>query len=536
MSSQTKIFVISLFALLSGLTLIGNLDFKINSFETERRLSQLDYEGRVGIEYFEKGIERFALLSSSIRAHVNSSDNVPSAEEIQDYLGEQLEIIGFNDSILVSYLDTNHIFQFITSVTTTISHDLIGTSVKDLRPPEEIALIDKFIRSDSLLIMPPINLVEGWVGLPFVFGVKRDDITIGYYSAILNLKSIMDEVYSSGKSDDFAYRFVVDDSLEFDRYAIYNNSTIFHNTKDSKSYLQFEIPEEEFINYRINSFGQSFQIGIAYKERPTINGYRLIFIASWLLLLLFIILTINIQARKNITLRKKNNELEDYNKILKDFTFASSHDLKEPLRNIGTFSALLRKRYMKYLDSDAIKYFDFIINGAKKMHQLLDDLLAYSKLVHETDLDKTDVDVNKVVQDVGQNLKTTIDQKQVVFKVGKLPIIYSNQSQIYQLFQNIISNAIKYNDKSVPVVEIGCEKYQNKNIFHVKDNGIGIDENYQEKIFVAFQRLYKNEYPGTGVGLAICKKIIELNKGRIWFQSKKGEGTTFYMEIPAEQN
>ena len=535
MKNKAKIFTLAFLTLLLGLFLIAYLDHALESIETEKRNTELAFESHVAAEYFRKGLERSALLAAAIRAYTDKSEQVPTAFEIQDYLKTHFEVIPFNDSLIISYIDSNLVFKYFATKSQNLSLPLLGHSIDKFRPEEELNELRLLLEKDSIGLMPPINLVEGWSGIPFVFRIEKQGRILGHFSSVLSLKAIVDEVYSGGKSNEFVYRFTTNNEFEFDRYAIYNNSKVYNELSDKEYYKNFNVPVENFVESSIHAYGQTFGVGIAYKQPLAMSFYRKILITSWLVLLGLVLIIIYIQINKTEQLENKNKELENYNQILKDFTFASSHDLKEPLRNIGAFSSLLKKKFYKHLDDDSMKHFDFIINGVKKMHQLLDDLLKYSKLIHGGISTKGEVDMQQVVEDVRENLKSTIKNKNAFLKIGDLPTIVSNQNQMYQLFQNIISNAIKYNDKNTPVIEIGCKRNADKHLFHVKDNGIGIDENFQSKVFEAFQRLYKNEYPGTGVGLTICKKIVEMNNGKIWFESRDGVGTTFYFELPDNQ-
>ena len=238
------------------------------------------------------------------------------------------------------------------------------------------------------------------------------------------------------------------------------------------------------------------------------------------------------QKETNLILEESNQELLNSNRALERFSYVSSHDLKEPLRTIGSFSTLLKRRYFNLLDEDGRDYVDFIVKGVDQMYSLLDDLLEYSKIIHNKDIPRNVVNLNTVLESVQESLSHSIKEKNVTFQVDSLPLITTNQTQMHQLFQNLINNAIKFNDKENPAINIQFEKEDNSYLFAVKDNGIGIKEEYQNKIFGVFQRLSKGEYPGTGIGLAICQKIVEQHKGKIWVESEEGKGSAFYFRFP----
>ena len=246
---------------------------------------------------------------------------------------------------------------------------------------------------------------------------------------------------------------------------------------------------------------------------------------------------LRLQERTNSLLEEKNNELLISNQALEKFAYVSAHDLKEPLRTIGAFSTLLKRRYENQLDKDGKDYIKFIVKGVDQMYQLLDDLLVYSRLIHNKDAYLKEVNLEEVVNSVTFSLNKSLEEKKVHIKIGNLPVVQTNHSQMHQLFQNLVNNAIKFNDKDRPEIDIQVQKLEKEYLFSVKDNGIGISKQFHNKIFGVFQRLFKEEYPGTGVGLAICQKIVEQHNGKIWVESEEGKGSTFYFTLPEyEQN
>lgn len=252
----------------------------------------------------------------------------------------------------------------------------------------------------------------------------------------------------------------------------------------------------------------------------------------------FMGMQLDITERKEseMQLTNKTRELENSNKELEQFTYATSHDLQEPLRMISSYLQLFNKRYGDKLDADALKYLSFATEGAERMQELIYDLLTLSKVASSEDVFKPAA-MNNVIEKVLSNLKQLIEEANAHIDVGKLPTQHADPVQMTQLFQNLISNAIKYSKtKAKPVIKITAETKQNEVIYSVEDNGIGIDKKYFDRIFVVFQRLHtRNEYEGTGVGLAICARIVERHKGRIWLKSNVGKGSTFYVALPLNE-
>ncbi len=231
-------------------------------------------------------------------------------------------------------------------------------------------------------------------------------------------------------------------------------------------------------------------------------------------------------------LQRYTQELEYKNNETRQFTYVASHDLQEPLRTISNYIGLLANDYTGKFDKNGDLYIKFISRGAERMQVLIHDLLEYTRI--ENDNLITDVDLAALLKDIVENMQSTIVANNAVITVDSLPVIKGYHTRMNSLFQNLISNSIKFRKKNVaPVIHINATDKGNSWLFIVKDNGIGIEKDYYEKIFMLFQRLHtRNTYEGTGIGLSHCKKIVELRGGKIWVESVPGEGSTFYVELP----
>jgi PAS domain S-box-containing protein len=231
-------------------------------------------------------------------------------------------------------------------------------------------------------------------------------------------------------------------------------------------------------------------------------------------------------------MKKLTQELERSNTDLAQFAYVASHDLQEPLRMVTSFVQLLQKRYQGKLDKEADDFISFAVDGASQMQKLINDLLKYSRVgTHGKTMEATNCNI--VVTHALSNLRKVIKESGAVINIDHLPTIKADYTQFVQLFQNLMSNAIKYHGEKQPEILLRAADKNDYWLFSIRDNGIGIDKEYIDKIFVIFQRLHaKDKYPGTGIGLSICKKIVERHGGRIWAESKPGRGSTFYFTIP----
>jgi PAS domain S-box-containing protein len=262
--------------------------------------------------------------------------------------------------------------------------------------------------------------------------------------------------------------------------------------------------------------------GTNYLDNPAIRG------------IVFNSRDVTEQKLAEVELAQRAEELARSNEELQRFAYVASHDLQEPLRMVASYTQLLQRRYADKLDGDANEFIEYAVDGARRMQQLIKDLLEYSR-VGTRGKELQAVDVASVLDDALANLQAAILDAGADVRYGPSPVALADASQLTQVFQNLIGNAIKFRGADAPRVDVNAVRAGSEWLFSVADNGIGVEPRYAERIFAIFQRLHtREEYSGTGIGLAICKKIIERHGGRIWVESRPGAGATFSFTLPAE--
>ena len=296
-----------------------------------------------------------------------------------------------------------------------------------------------------------------------------------------------------------------------------------------------QVAESQFL-YDVAKRNEQIQELKETNSRNTLLAITSIF-SVMLISLLYIVF---IRGKNNKALIYKNTEiqvqykrLEESNEILRQFAYAAAHDLKEPLRNIGSFVNLIQRRSGAQLSEESNEYMGFVIKGVKRMNNLLTDLLQYSTVITQNATDEL-LNPKEIVTEVSENLQSTILSKHAIIQCAEhMPSVYMNRLHLPQLMQNLISNSLKFVETD-PKVNISARQENGQTILEIRDNGIGIKQEYAEKVFNLFHQLHKNtgKYEGTGIGLTICKNIVEKYNGHIWFESEENKGTSFFVALP----
>ena len=354
---------------------------------------------------------------------------------------------------------------------------------------ERLRLIVEGVKDYAIFMLDPEGYITSWnAGAEQIKGYKADEIVGQHFSTLYSQEEI-----NRGKPE--------------------------HELKIAKKEGRYE---EEGLRVRKDgsTFWASVLITPLYDDAGMLRGFSKI--------------TRDVSEHKRAEENLKNTlaDLERSNRELEQFAYVASHDLQEPLRMVSSYTQLLEKRYVDQLDQNAKEFISYAVDGASRMQRLIQDLLAYSRVGTKGKPLKP-TDCNTVLGQARANLTRAIEESGAVVTNDELPTVMVDETQLVQVFQNLIGNAIKFHRKELPRIHVSGEKNGDECVISVMDNGMGIDPQYYERIFLIFERLHgKEEYPGTGVGLAICKRIVERHGGRIWVESEPGKGSTFYFTIP----
>ena len=379
------------------------------------------------------------------------------------------------------------------------------------QPSETQQLIDE-LRLQQIQLEKTVSLLRGTLESTAdgILVVNNEGKIESFNQRFIELWGIPESIMAS-RDDDLALAFVLDQLKSPDEFL--SKVRKLYSDPDAESFDVLEFKDGRFFE----RYSRPQKIG--EKSVGRVWSFR----------------DITKRQRAEEALRRTADELARSNADLKQFAYVASHDLKEPLRNIAGFVKLLEKRYKAKLDEEADEFIDYIIEGVNRMDNLIHDLLEYSQMEAKGKEFRT-ANCSVALEDAIYNIRSVLEESGAELTYDLLPTVSADASQLSRLFQNLISNAIKFRGNEPLKIHISAHQKGNEYIFSVRDNGIGIEPQFFERIFLIFQRLHTTkEYEGTGLGLAICKKIVERHGGRIWVESEQGKGSTFYFTIPVRR-
>lgn len=548
------IFAISLF--LGGL-FVYYLDNDYRQNETEARESRLIYKHNQAIERFKSSVDKFAGIVSGMRSFMDLSNELPTASQFQKFVQNQFQDIGSTDSVVVSYIDTSHVFRQSFTRSQINPDDLVGRTVFSLRSEEKIRRLNAMMQQDSLRIFPPINLIEEWVGLPLNFRVSRNNVTTGYVSPILSLKTMLNVVYEDEESGAYVFHFQTQDGHDFDRERIYDDTKVYNTLVDVEYYKNFDLDPEEFIYSNVELYGYEFRIGTAYKEPA--SAYDdisiVLFIAYLVIALLALAVTwqigrfLKLNAKleySNLLLQRRREDMQKQNEELKKLTQTQNkffsiigHDMKQPLNAIEGLIYLLKEE--KVPDDNLNDLIERLSKSTQSTVELLNNLLRWAmSQTGDIDFRPQFLDLNVLVERIITVFEPLAREKNIKIepKIEKDIELLADEDMMRTVFRNLVSNAIKFSEPG-GIIQISARALEDVIEIQIKDEGIGMSQFEMDTLFELDRQISTvgtSGEKGTGLGLILCKDFVERHGGTIVVSGEQGSGTTFTIQVPAKRD
>lgn len=492
--------------------LLYNIVSNYEALEQQKIDAQLSKAHTDAMINAKAGIEVYASLVSSLKSFTKNSEQFPTEIQLQSYLNDFLKEIKFNDSILINYIDTNHVFKYVITPQKIDPNNLKGFSVKSIKPQERIDELDQLMQSKTIKLFTPINLREGWAGFPFNFSAENSDKeVVGYMTPILNVKYLLDYFYESNDQDIYAHKFIINDSLDLTREAIYDGSEIFNASRDVEYYKKFNINEEDFIYSTVQLFGLKLKVGSAYKKLPIIDKTIGNISYLWYVIVALLLLLVLHQFLKNIGLNKnlqeantivvsKNQELEDNLTKIQTLIKEIHHRVKN---NMQMISGILMLQEEEYEDKNIKNALRDSQNRIKSM-----------SLVHEKlygNLTLKDVQINEYIVQLISFIEDTVGSK--VLRVTKQieideALIFDGDTTanlgliINELTTNSFKHAFKENHSNNIYIEITKPNEYYKLIY--KDNGSGLPDDFDFEV-------------ATSLGMQLIQILTDQLSGKLTY-------------------
>ncbi len=550
--SKSRHFVLLFVVLLLGSLVVYVVVDHIHESELENQSNHLESANKRASIEFSESLDRFVYLMSGVRAYLKYAETFPSQNELFDFVNYQLQGLNNNDSLIISFIDRDHIFRYSFNRTKVNPSQLVGHSVREFRDSASLARIEVAMQDEKFHMFSATNLVEGWVGIPLHFGVVRNNELIGYIAAIIDFKAIIDPIYNLESSSEFIFKFQIDDK-EFDREIAYDGSMIHHTRKDSLFYKNYQVSEEAYVYTEFRRYNLTFKIGTAYIDTNEKSRNIDLLIYGWyVLIVLFVSYSLyrlvrfhqlNDSLKESVDMIEfqktkldiQNEELNKLNATKDKFFSIIGHDLKGPLTSISSIVSLWNRKSLDPDQTDEIMgKLGTATLGASK---LLDNLLQWS-LVNTGHIkwNPEVVKLSKLVDEVLFQLGASASSKQIrlVRNIEQEIQLEGDRNMLSTVVRNLVSNAIKFS-KSNSEVTVTCKRSDDFISVKVSDQGEGFTEEEKNTLFQLGQGPVEvRAESGTGLGLILVKEFVSRHKGTISIESEKGMGTTFEIQFPVK--
>ena len=534
------LIVISIISLFGFILLHDRLN---RSYRNERRV-QLQNTHNAAVIQFKRSVNHFSTLMSGMRSYLLEAQDFPSQKQLFNFLNEQLEQLDFKDSLVVSYLNTEHEFIYSFDRKSINPNGLVGMSVNEFRDQNEIDRLEALLKTNGLKVFQPINLVEGWVGIPLNFRVHRDNETTGYVASIINFKGIVSTIDKSINSEQFVIKFETSKDLGFDRERVYDGTQVYHDRIDTLSSQLVNIDDESWISTEMKLFEQNFIISTAYRQSSRkVDFFNVIFILIYLVIVGFSVIAIYktwvsrslyLKLEKlNAHVLDQNDELTVLNRTKDRFFSIIGHDLRGPLNNIISLMEIVDHHITH---EEMTTLLAQLTPAAKSSVHLLEDLLRWAQINNdEIIFNPQEVDIEEIIDTNIELLKPNAKVKKLTIDthLSSVPPCKLDRNMILTVVRNILSNAIKFSKKGT-TIEIKAYQENTNLIIAIKDEGIGMNE---KKMKVLLKKKHSSNLgtdgeQGFGLGLTISHAFIRQHKGTLKVESKEGIGSEFKIILP----
>ncbi|MEP1094652.1 MAG: HAMP domain-containing sensor histidine kinase [Cyclobacteriaceae bacterium] len=541
-----------LIIVLAGTGVVYVIVAHVEEGEQKQRKSRLaDVNNHAAIE-FSESLDRFVYLMSGIRSYLKHSESFPTQEKLFDFVNFQLNQLNYTDSLIISYIDQNHLFKYSFTRTEIDPNNLIGRSVGDFRDSVSLSRIENAMMGGDFHLFAATNLVEGWVGIPLHFGIVRDEKLLGYIAAIINFEAIIDPVYKFEPSKEFVFRFSIN-GTEFDRERAYDGSTIHHDRIDSLYFRNFSIDEDQYVYSDFERYGLNFKIGTAYLEAYTkdqdidalVYGWYLMIVlfAAYSLYRIVRFKTLNEVLNESVETVKfqktkldiQNAELNKLNQTKDKFFSIIGHDLRGPLTSITSIVGLWNRKSLSGKQTD--EFMEKLGAASRGASSLLDNLLLWS-LVNTGQIkwNPEEIDVNQLVDEVFFQLGGSAASKQIHLEkdIPEGIVLHGDRNMMSTIVRNLTSNAIKFSNANSQV-KVSIDVSETLLTLRVIDQGKGLSEQERSSLFLLGEGPSEvRQETGTGLGLVLVREFVNRHNGTISVQSELDKGTIFVIKFPAQ--
>lgn len=473
-------------ALLIGAIVLQHLINSYNNTEKQKQINELNKIHLNAVSDAKAGIDNYATLVSSIRGFVKNSKEFPKEKQIQNYLSDLLKDLKFNDSLLVNYVDKNHVIKYVITPNQIDPSNLKGISTNDFRPEEEVKKLEDLMKQDRISLFPPINLKEGWCGFPFNFSAKNyNDEVVGYMVPILDVKYLLNAFYDNDINHKFVHKFSINDSINLSREAVYDGTVIYNTRRDNEFFKNFDLSDKDVISSNINLYGLDLNITSAYKEVPTINtAFTSLSYLWYIILILFSVLLLyqlSKNKKLNTGLKAANLEIELKNEALENNLYKNQTLIKEihhrVKNNMQMISGLLELQEDEYQDEKIIKALEESRNRIQSMS------LVHEKLYNSASLQ--DVKTKEYIVQLIAFVENTIGGNKVyVSKDINVPsdLIFDadTTANLGLIINELVTNSYKYafSEKNLNKINISIVKEKSMYKLIYLDNGNGLNKDF----------------------------------------------------------